>query len=72
MPKIPGHVPTCGSTELLLLARCETCKRVTVWLVFPEKKNARLCLGHSRQAMTKEQIHRAELRERERQNPQLF
>lgn len=70
MPKLPSHVPTCGGTEVLLMAPCKTCQRVTVWLVF--EAGGRLCLGHSKKSMTKDQIRRAEARERERQNPRLF
>lgn len=73
MPKIPSHVPTCGGTEVLMLAHCERCNRVTVWLVFRDQPGApRLCLGHSRKAMTSAQVKRAEAREREALNPRLF
>ena len=67
MPKIPGHVPTYGNTEILTMDYCPICKRVTVRIVFPG--NRQLCLGHSRKAMTKDQIRRAE--ERARMAPQF-
>ena len=69
MPKIPSHVSTLGDTELLDLRHCEKCNRITVWIIF---EHGRLCMGHSRGAMTKEQIQRAEQREYERRNPKLF
>ena len=69
MPKIPSHVSTCGNTEVLTMDYCETCKRVTVRICFP---NGDLCLGHSRKAMTQDQIKRAERRERESRQPKLF
>ena len=72
MPKIPSHLPTLGQTEVFTLAYCATCKRTTVQLIFPERGNAFLCLGHSRKAMTADQIKRAERREREARQPKLF